>query len=191
MGAIIAALVGLTGVSIVAFIARQTAMSIAELNADQKRRDVQLAASKEYADTVIATAGAMEAHAWYAEDEVLESRTLTPEQWRDASHLVRPLRENASKLDYLVLMIDDEEVRRLNAVFSNLAKRILAAPDEEGDGLDALEIFNDAVRKDQPDSITALVEAAHDLRARQLATYPIHAPGLIRGWRARRRVTRD
>lgn len=191
MGAIIAALVGLTGVSIAAFIARQTAMSIAELNADQKRRDVQLAASKEYADTVIATAGAMEAYVWYAEDEVLESRTLTPEHWRAASHLVRPLRENASKLDHLVLMIDDEEVRRRNAVFSDLAKRILAAPDEERDGLDAREIFNDAVRKEQPDSITALVEAAHNLRARQLATYPIHAPGLISGWWARRSITRD
>ncbi|KXO99665.1 Uncharacterised protein (plasmid) [Tsukamurella tyrosinosolvens] len=191
MGAIIAAVIGLCGVSIGAFIARQTAMSIAELNAEQKRRDVLLAASKEYADAVIATAGAMEAYVWYADDAILESRTITPEQWHEARPLVGPLRESASKLDHLVLLIDDEEVKHLNQGFSDLARRILAAPDEEDGGLTAKQLWNEAVSKEQPDRIAALVEAAHTLRARQLTAYPTHAPGLVTGWWTRRKTARS
>ncbi|MBJ8342513.1 hypothetical protein JGU71_26845 [Antrihabitans sp. YC3-6] len=179
MSTIIAALIGLGGVTIAATIARLTAQSIAELNAAQKRRDAELLASKEYADLVITTAGAIEAYVWYASDEIISKRTVTEEAWHGAKDYVVPLRTSISRLQFLGTLVVDPTVKALHTSFLQLAESVFAAPGD--DGMSARALWNRAVDAgNQPDTVTQLVQAAHDLRARQLHGYPTEAPGLWR-----------
>jgi hypothetical protein len=172
MSTIVAALIptaiGLGGVLTSAAIARRTAVGIAELSAGQKQRDAELTTSKEYADALFAAERT--------------SRVVTPDEWHEAATYLRPMQEAARRADYLAALISDPDVVRLHAEFIELATRIIQAPDN---GVTAKDMWGIATATDkQPDLIARLIEAAHDLRARQLATYPTAAPGLLADWRS-------
>ena len=170
-------LLGVFAVVVGAIVARSTARDIADLNARQKRRDVEITAVSAYSDAAITAVHAVQAYVWWADDHLLSKETITQQQWIDAKPTVKPTIEAVDRLQYLGTTLPPGELRDLHDQFADLLNRVVKPVDR---GRSAKEVWDDAVdATKQPDIILRTIEAAHGLRGELLSTYPVDVPNSI------------
>lgn len=160
--AVFGGILGLFG----ARIGRNATRYSAQLQAAQRRRDVEIAHLHDAEQALFAAATAIQSYTWYADERVKLGAPITPDEWVDSRSLTEPAIQAAQKLRALAPTLPSESLRDAYIDVERLIFKIV----REGVG-----VWNESVRS-QPDPITRAISATAGEIRYLLQTYPAEVP---------------
>lgn len=151
---------------VAAHIGRNATKYSAELQAAQRRRDVEIAHLRDAEQALFTAATAIQSYTWYADERVKSGLPIAPDEWVDSRSLTEPAIQAAQKLRAIAPTLPSESLRSAFIDVERLIFKIV----REG-----VDVWNESVRN-QPDPITRAISATADELRHLLLTYPPEVP---------------
>lgn len=161
--AVFAGILGLIG----AHIGRESTKYAANLQALQRRRDIQIGQLERARDDLMTAATAVQSYVWYVDKSIRLRSTITPEEWEDSRESVEPAVLGAQRLRSIAPTLPSESLRDAFVAVERLIMAVVTGSDDP-DAPDAWHVAT----TNQPDPITRAMSAVANEIKRLYDTYP-------------------
>ena len=160
--AIFAGILGL----VAAHVGRNATQYAANLQAAQRRRDIEIDRLERAREELSTAATAIQNYAWYVDKSIRLRKVITPEQWLQSREHVQPAVVGAQKLRAIAPTLPTESLRIAYIAVEDLIMDVVSGT-EDG----RTDLWHEATTN-QPDPITrAMTLSAAELK-RLYDTYP-------------------
>jgi hypothetical protein len=161
--AIFAGILGL----VAAHVGKNATQYAANLQAAQRRRDIEIAQLREAQEHLITAATACQSFTWHVDKPERLRTKVTPEEWDSMLPHLEPAVHAAQRLRALAPTLPTESLRNAYIEVEELIMAVGAGSDDD----DAPDPWGEATHN-QPDPITRAIKATADEIKRLYDTYP-------------------